>query len=98
MRAMVTARRPFADMRIGVSQAYWHDLTINTMLPAPSQETSENGDFIFSYGPVETGQTLSVKFDGQINPPMFAGTEGQLKLMDGKETIVTMPVKLRVFP
>jgi hypothetical protein len=61
-----------------VDARYWRDLTINTMMPAPSDETSEDGDYIFSYGPLKSGQKLTAKFDGQINPPLFAGTKGHL--------------------
>lgn len=98
MRATVTARRKFEDLKLAVDASYWHDLTINTMIPAPIEEMSEKGEYIFSYGPVESGQTITLKFDGQINPPMFAGTSGHLKLMDGDKTVSVIPVALRVFP
>jgi hypothetical protein len=98
MRIMITARRSFADLRLSVDSGYWRDLTINTMVPAPSQETSEKDQYIFSYGPVKSGQKLTLKFDGQINPPMFAGTNGHLKLMDGAQTVSVIPVELRVLP
>ena len=98
MRATITAQRNFEDLRLAVDARYWRDLTINTMVPAPTEEMSEKGEYIFSYGPVESGRTVTLKFDGQINPPMFAGTKGHLKLMDGDETISVIPVALKVFP
>lgn len=98
LRANITTRRTFKDLRLAVDASYWRDLTINTMVPAPSEETSEKGQYIFSYGPIESGRTLTLKFDGQINPPMFAGTKGRLKLMDGEQTIAVIPVALRVYP
>jgi hypothetical protein len=98
MRAAITARRRFEDLRLAVAVPYWRDLTINTMVPAPSEETSENGEYIFGYGEVKAGQTLNLKFDGQINPPMFAGTQGAVRVMDGEETIAVIPVNLRVYP
>jgi hypothetical protein len=98
MRATITTRRKFDDLRLGIDAHYWRDLTINTMIPAPSDEKSENGEYIFSYGPIESGQKVTLKFDGQINPPLFAGTKGHLKLMDGYETVSVIPVALKVFP
>ena len=98
LRANITTRRAFQDLRLAVDASYWRDLTINTMVPAPSEETSEKGQYIFSYGPIESGRTLTLKFDGQINPPMFAGTKGRIKLMDAEQTIAVIPVALRVYP
>lgn len=98
MRATITTRRKFDDLRLAIDAHYWRDLTINTMIPAPSEEMSENGQFIFSYGPIESGQKVTLKFDGQINPSMFAGTNGHLKLMDGEKTVSVIPVALKVFP
>lgn len=98
MRATITARRPFKDLRLAIDATYWRDLTINTMVPGPTEETSEKGQYVFSYGPVKSGQAVTLKFDGQINPPMFAGTRGHLTLMDEEKTISVIPVALRVYP
>ena len=98
MRATVKAKRPVTDLNIGISASYFYDLTVNTMFPAPSKEKSEGGLYVLSYGALKTGDTLNLKFDGQINPPMFAGTEGKLVLADGDTTVATIPLKLRVFP
>jgi hypothetical protein len=98
MRAKIEAKRNFADMGIGVSSAYWRDLTINTMVPAPAEEKSEDGDYLFSYGAMKVGDTLTIKIDGQINPPMSGGTQGKLTIKDGDLALTEVPVKLRVFP
>ena len=39
-----------------------------------------------------------IKFDGQINPPMFAGTKGKLTLLDGDAIVADIPVNLRIYP
>ena len=98
MRAQVETKRPFADLTLAVSSTYWRDLTINTMIPGPAEEKSENGLYRFSYGPIDANQTLTIKFDGQINPPLFGGTQGDLLLMDGDAVVATIPVKMRVLP
>lgn len=98
MRANITAKQDFEDLRVGISTTYWHDLTINSMVPAPEKETTENGEYRFSFGPVKSGDQLSLKIDGQINPPMFAGTKGQITLLDGEKIRAIVPVKLTVLP
>lgn len=98
MRATIKAKKPFKDVRLGISSTYWRDLTINTMIPGPSEEKSEDGQFRFSYGPLNKGESVTVKIDGQVNPPMSAGTEGQLTLLDGDVVVASRPLNLRVYP
>ena len=98
MRATITAKQPIGDARLGISSTYWRDMTINSMIPAPSEEKSEDGQYRFAYGPLQPGESLTVKVDGQINPPMTAGTAGKLTLLDGDSVIADIPLHLRVFP
>jgi len=98
MRAKIWAKQDFKDLRVGVSTAYWHDLTINSMVPAPEKETTENGEYRFSFGPVKASEEIVIKIDGQINPPMFAGTRGQITLLDGDKILSATPVELTVLP
>ncbi|MGL5838165.1 MAG: hypothetical protein ACRCY3_06650 [Sphingorhabdus sp.] len=98
MRSTIRAKRDFTDATLVVSSGYFRDLTINTMIPAPTEEKSENGVYAFSYGELKTGDTLTIKIDGQINPSIFGGTEGTILLRDGDIPIATIPVRLRVLP
>lgn len=98
MRAKIRTKQDFTDLRVGISTAYWHDLTINSMVPAPEKETTENGEYRFSFGPVKAGEEIVIKIDGQINPSMFAGTRGQITLLDGDKILSAAPVELTVLP
>jgi hypothetical protein len=98
MRITVETKRDFDDLTLAISSTYWHDLTINTMIPAPADEKSEDGDYLFSYGEIEAGQKLTIKIDGQINPPLFGGTDGDIELRDGEATIARIPVEMKVMP
>ena len=94
----LTARVPLEDAVITVSPALWQDMTVNTMIPAPAEESFEDGQFHFSYGPLDAGESVQVKIDGQINPPLFAGTRGQISVLDGKRRIGAMPIRIKVLP
>lgn len=94
----LTARVPLEDAVIAVSPALWQDMTVNTMIPAPAEESFEDGQFHFSYGPLDAGESVHVKIDGQINPPLFAGTRGQISVLDGKRRIGAMPIRIKVLP
>jgi len=94
----LTAQAPMADAVIAVSPALWHDMTVNTMIPAPAKESFEDGHFHFSYGPLAPGESVHVKIDGQINPPLFAGTSGEIAVFDGSRRIGAMPLRIKVLP
>lgn len=92
------AHQALAKPTIAVSSRYWNDLTINTMLPAPASEGYEDGFFLFEFDPFEPGDRIDLKIDGQVNPPMFAGTRGAIEWRDGERVLAATPVELRVLP
>lgn len=92
------AQAPIEDAVIAVSPGLWHDMTVNTMIPAPASESFEDGLFRFSYGPLDAGDSVHVKIDGQINPPLFAGTGGEIAVFDGSRRIGAMPFRIKVLP
>ncbi|MGH6696009.1 hypothetical protein [Sphingopyxis sp.] len=94
----VRAEVPLDDAVVAISPALWHDMTVNTMIPAPAEESFEDGRFHFSYGPLAAGDSLHIKVDGQINPPLFAGTRGEIAVLDGSRRIGAMPLRIKVLP
>lgn len=97
-RIQATAKAPLADAVIVVPASLWRDMTINTMIPAPSEEKAEKGAFRFSYGAMKPGDMLDIKIDGQVNPPLFAGNRGTIELHDGERMLVRAPVEITVLP
>ena len=97
-RIRVTARMPITDAVIVVPVSLWRDMTVNTMIPAPSEEKAEKGAFRFSYGELKPGDVLDIKIDGQTNPPLFAGNSGSIELHDGNRPVVRVPIEITVLP
>lgn len=97
-RIRVTAQQPLGDAALVVPVSLWRDMTINTMLPAPGGEKADKGAFRFSYGALKPGEVLDIKIDGQINPPLFAGTHGVVELHDGERPLAAIPIEIRVLP
>ncbi len=73
-------------------------MTINTMIPAAREERAEAGAFHFEYGALRQGETLDIKVDGQINPPLFAGTRGSVGVLDGQILLTQIPLTITVLP
>lgn len=68
------------------------------MVPAPSEESFKDGAFRFDYGPLKPGESIDIKIDGQINPPLFAGTRGTVAVLDGERQLATIPLHITVLP
>ena len=97
-RLRVAARAPIGKTVIAVEAGLWRDMTINTMIPAPGEESFKDGAFRFDYGPLAAGETLDIKIDGQINPPLFAGTRGRIAVFDGERELTGVPLHITVLP
>ena len=94
----VTARAPVEKTVIAIDATLWRDMTINTMIPAPSEESFKDGAFRFDYGPLKPGESIDIKIDGQINPPLFAGTKGSVAVLDGERQLAATPLHIMVLP
>ncbi len=94
----VRSSQPVDDLVIAVSDQLWRDMTINTMIPAASEESFKQGSHRFSFGKLDAGEAMRFKIDGQINPPLFAGTYGEIAAYDGDRKLVGTQVTMRVLP
>ena len=97
-RIQITPRVPVKKLVVGISPSIWRDITINSMIPAANSETSEDGLFRFTYGEAGAGTMFELKIDGQINPSLFAGTEGEIVVLDDRTALVRLPLLMRVMP
>jgi hypothetical protein len=98
MRIHVQATAPIAEPVIAVSPGFWSELTINTMIPAASDEEQKDGMYRFTYPAMASGAAMEMKVDGQVNPSRFGGTAGEIALFDGDREIARIPLHLRVLP
>lgn len=99
MRFHVAAHEAIAEPVIGIESAIWEDMTMNTLVPAPSDEESVDGEFRFTFGPLEAGDRLEVKIDLQINPDHpIRINRGPVRLLDGEELITEVGYELGVLP
>lgn len=98
IRMRVDPRRPIGNLVVGVTPALWRDMTVNSMVPAASEESYADGAFRFAYGPARPGEPLVVKVDLQINPLLFAGTAGRITVYDDRRALVSLPVAMKVRP
>lgn len=98
LRIGVDSTDGIGSLAIGIDQALWEDLTVNTMIPAASEESSEDGEFRFTFGQLEAGTPFLLKVDAQINPDFLGGNAGSITVYDGDDALVSATISMDVRP
>ncbi len=98
MRITVEADEPIGELVVGVDAGLWEDLTVNTMIPAPTDEVSDDGEFRFTFGELEAGTSFLLKIDLQVNPDIVGGNEGAVTVYDAEAPLVGTPISIAVLP
>ena len=98
MRVSVESEEPLSELVIGVEEALWEDLTVNTMIPASADEASDDGEFRFTFAELEANTPFLLKVDLQVNPDIVAGNDGAVTVYDGEEALATTDVSITVLP
>ena len=94
----VIARQDIAKPVLGVDATLWRDLTINSQVPAPSDESFKAGQYRFEYAPLKKGGVLQIKIDGQTNPPLVGRLMGAFTLYDDDVRLARAQLSIPVLP
>lgn len=97
-RFTVQAKRPIRQLAISVPNALWRDMTINSMIPAASDENANDGSYHFIFSELPAGQMFQLKVDGQINPPLIGHVQGPITLWDGPTKLAVINYRTKVLP
>lgn len=97
-RIRITAHQPIKEPVLHISEKLWRDTTINSFVPAPSEEVLDGKGWRFTLTPLAAGETAVVHIDGQKNPPRVGINNGTIALYDGDTLLVPMSVTVRILP
>lgn len=97
-RISINAKRALDAPSIAVSSDYWNDVTVNTLMPEPANQSWEEGYFVLEFDALDAGDFLLVKIDGQSNPTLRGGNRGVIQLRDGEDKLAQIPLRLEVLP
>lgn len=98
VRIAVETEEPISELVIGIDAALFEDMTVNTMIPAATEEESEDGEFRFVFATLEAGTRFAFKLDLQVNPDIVGGNDGRVTLYDGEEALVDTQISIAVLP
>ena len=98
MRISVETDAPIAELVVGIDADLWEDMTVNTMIPAATDEASLDGEFRFTFTELQPGTVFLLKIDIQVNPDIVGGNDGTVTVYDGEDAIVATPISIAVLP
>jgi hypothetical protein len=94
----IVAHRPIQSAELVLSKGWLDGLTLNTVEPAASEETSRDGRVGLTYGKLAPGQRLVVFADWQVNPTTLTHRGVDADVYDGQELLAHVHRTLTVFP
>lgn len=94
----VRARRDIAQLAVAVEPGLWKDVTINSTVPTPAEESYAADRVRFSFDRLAAGETFVFKVDAQVNPSRWGTNAGTLALLDGEAPLAALPLSMRILP
>jgi hypothetical protein len=95
----VEAQSQVEDAVVLIGASLFRDITINTLLPDPSEHGFRDSSFEFRFGRLGAGERLEVKLDAQINTNHTASAnEGAIAIADGETLLATVDYAIEVLP
>lgn len=98
MRFAILTSRSIREPVVEVDEDLWEDMTVNTFMPAPAEESAAVGSYRFTFAPLAAGDSLLLKIDLQVNPPILGGNQGSVRVLDGEVPLVELPFEIEVLP
>ena len=98
VRAQVDAHVDIAQPQLVFSPGWWESMSVNSIEPNPSNESSKNGSVVLSFDKLSAGHRLLVWIYFQVNPTNVGDRREDVELEDGSTPIVAVHRSLTVFP
>jgi hypothetical protein len=98
VRVQVSAVRDIKELQIVFDKGWWESMSVNSIVPEPSQEASEEGKVMFSYGKLAAGQQHVNWIYFQVNPTNVAKRQENIELRDGSTPLLRIHRAITIFP
>jgi hypothetical protein len=97
-RFRITANQDLKKATLVLDPGWAESMTINTIEPSPTDETSENGKLALTLGPIKAGSSYLLFMQFQVNPTNVGRRSQNVELRDGDTHISTIHRNVTVFP
>jgi hypothetical protein len=98
VRVQVVAHRDIKELQLVFDKGWWESMSVNSTIPEPSQESSEDGRVVLSYGKVSAGETHISWLYFQVNPTNVGERAENVEVRDGETPLARVQRSVTVFP
>lgn len=98
VRVQVRARRAISDLRVLFDRGWFESMSVNAVVPEPSEERSQDGRVALDYGSLAAGRTLTAWLYFQVNPTNVAERREDVSVADGQTVLATVHRSTTIFP
>ena len=97
-RFTIQAHRPLDTPKLVLDPGWFEQMTINSLEPGASSETSRNGKIVLSFDSLRAGQKLVFWAFFQVNPTNVGHRPQGVELDDGNRPLLRINRSVTVFP
>jgi hypothetical protein len=98
VRVEVAAHRNVHELQIIFDRGWWESMSVNSIVPEPSSEESQNGKVALSYGALAAGQRMTAWIYFQVNPTNVGKRRENVAIADGSTKLAELHRSLTIFP
>jgi hypothetical protein len=98
VRVRVVARRSIKQLQLRFDRGWWNSMSVNSLVPEPSNETSHDGQVVLAYGDLPAGKSLICWIYFQVNPTNVGNRREDVALLDGGKELLHIHRSLTIFP
>jgi hypothetical protein len=98
VRVQVTAYRTITKPQLVFDRGWWESMSVNSIEPNPSNQSTQNGSVVLSYDKLPAGRTLVAWIYFQVNPTNVGERREDVELENGNTTIARVDRSLTIFP
>jgi hypothetical protein len=98
VRVQVVAHRALKNLTLVFDKGWWESMSVNSSVPEPESQTSEDGRVALSYGKVAAGETHVSWIYFQANPTNVGERTENLEVRDGEAPLAYLHRSVTVFP
>ncbi len=97
-RVRVVAHTEIKQLQLEFDRGWWNSMSVNSVAPEPSNETSHDGKVVLAYGDLPAGQSLICWLYFQVNPTNVGNRREDVSLLDGSTQLLHVHRSLTIFP
>jgi len=98
VRVRVVAHREIKQLQLSFDRGWWNSMSVNSIAPEPSSETSHDGKVVLAFGDLPAGRSLICWIYFQVNPTNVGNRHEDVSLLDGSTQLLRIHRSLTIFP